>query len=196
MDERTRKFVETSGAPRRLAELELGDMDWDENRDVFEEIGQVGIRFERGQVADSSILLLGTFGVGKTRLATWLLRKAWGYFAERSTSTLDFPRFFRISDLAELRFKKHYDADEDEDRAEEARAAIASSPLVVIDDVHRVAGYRGEEVYLEGVVEKRYDAELSTILTANELPEEGSRFSDFIRYFRTYPIGGKSHRGN
>jgi DNA replication protein DnaC len=192
---RARKFVETTGAPRRLVDLELGTMDWSENPEVFEDLHELGKSLGVGDLKDVFVLLLGTFGVGKTRIATWLLRRAWDHLAPKSTSGLDFPRFFRVSDLAELRFRKHYGEDEDEDRREEARSALERCPLVVIDDVHRVAGYRGEEVFLEGVVEKRYDAELSTILTANELPREETRFADFLRYFRTYPIGGRSHRG-
>lgn len=193
--ERNRKFVETTGAPRRLAGLDLAEMDRVGNVEVLRALEDLGRDLAAGKVDDVFVLLLGTFGVGKTRIATWLLRMAWDFLAPRSTSGLDFPRFFRVSDLADLRFKKHFGEDEDEDRRDEARRALELAPLVVIDDVHRVAGYKGEEVFLEGVVEKRYDAELSTILTANELPGEGTRFADFLRYFKTYPIGGRSHRG-
>lgn len=195
--DRIRKFVETSGAPRRLAALELDEMDRSENGEIIGEIAEIGDRLAGGTSGEVFALLLGTFGVGKSRLATWLLRRSWEYWAPMSSSGLDFPRFFRISDLADLRFKKHFGGDDDEDEArrDEARAALERSPLVVVDDVHRVAGYRGEEVYLESVVERRYDAELSTVLTANELPAEGSRFADFLRYFRTFPLIGKSFRG-
>jgi DNA replication protein DnaC len=194
--ERTAKFARATGAPRRFAALELGDMDRDGNEAVLDSLAELGDRLAAGDLAEVFALLLGTFGVGKTRAAVWLLRRAYEHLAPLSLCGLDFPRFFRATDLAELRFKKHFGGeDEEEDRREEARDALERCPLVVVDDVHRVVGYKGEEVFLESVVEKRYDAELATVLTANELPAEGTRFADFLRYFRTYPIGGRSHRG-
>lgn len=199
MEPRTRKFVETSGAPRRFADVRIENLEPGENAEIFALVRELGRAFaedfEGRPVSTEFAVLLGTFGTGKTTLATWLLRRSWEYWAPKSTSSLDFPRFFRISDLAELRFRKHFDVDDDEDRREESRRALECAPVVVIDDVHRVAGYRGEEVFLESVVEKRYDNELSTILTANEMPAEDSRFADFLKYFRIFPLVGESHRG-
>lgn len=178
-----------------MAEVDPAELDWGEAGEVVDDVLALGDRLSRGMDRDASVALTGSFGVGKTLLAVFLLRRSWEFWAPRSTSGLDFPRFLRATDLAELRFRRNFDADDEEDRREEAREALARSPLVVIDDVQRVAGYRGEEVYLESVIERRYDDRLATVLTANLLPSDDSRFADFLRYFEVFPIRGESRRG-
>jgi hypothetical protein len=196
--ERTRKFLETTGAPRRLTEFDPRKLDWGEAATDVAEVLALGDRLAKGEERDVSVALTGAFGVGKTLLAVHLLRRAWDFWfwSPRSTSRLDFPRFFRATDLAELRFKRNFGGEDDEeDRRGGEREALARAPLVVIDDVQRVAGYRGEEVYLETVLERRHDDRLATVLTANRLPEDDTRFADFLRYFEVFPINGESHRG-
>jgi DNA replication protein DnaC len=195
MDETTGKFIRTTGAPSRLARLEMDSFEKAGNEAAVGRIATVGAFLERGEARDLSLIMTGPFGVGKTRLAVWLLRRAFEFLRGRAASSVGFPRFFRATDLADLRFSRSYSAPEDEeDRRAEARDALERSPFVVVDDIGRVAGYKGESLYLETVVERRFEGELATVLTANELPTEG-RFADFIRYFEEVPLVGRSHRG-
>lgn len=195
MDEALGRFIRTTGAPSRLARLELAEMDPAKNEKRLRLLARIGEELEGGGRSDLALILTGPFGVGKTRVAVWLLRRAYERWRPKATSTLDFPRFFRSTDLAELRFGRSYSAPEDEeDRKAAARDALERAPFVVIDDIGRVAGYRGEELYLESVVERRFENERATVLTANKLPSEG-RFADFIRNFEEIPLVGRSHRG-
>lgn len=195
MNEELGRFIRLTRAPSRLARLGMDSFDQEGNEAAVGRIMTVGGFLERGEARDAALVLTGPFGVGKTRLAVWLLRRAFEFLRGRAASSVGFPRFFRSTDLAELRFGRSFSGPEDEeDRREEARDALERSPFVVIDDIGRSAGYRGEELYLETVVEKRFDAELGTVLTANKLPTEG-RFADFIRYFEEVPLVGRSHRG-
>jgi DNA replication protein DnaC len=195
MNEELGKFIRLTRAPSRLARLELETFDRAENSAAVERVEELGADLAGGGARDASLVLTGPFGVGKTRLAVWLLRRAFEFLRGRAGSSVGFPRFFRSTDLAELRFGRSFSGPEDEeDRKTESRDALERSPFVVIDDISRLAGYRGEELYLETVVEKRFDAELGTVLTANKLPGEG-RFADFIRYFEEIPLVGRSHRG-
>jgi DNA replication protein DnaC len=192
--EETGKFIRLTGAPSRLARLGLDTFEVGENAPAVARISLFGGFLERGEAPDLSVILTGAFGVGKTRLAVWLLRRAFEFLRTRAASSVGFPRFFRATDLADLRFGRNFSAPEDEeDRRAEARDALERAPFVVIDDIGRVSGYRGEELYLETVVERRYEGELATVLTANQLPADG-RFADFIKYFEEIPLLGRSHR--
>jgi DNA replication protein DnaC len=191
------RFLRTTGAPSRFAFLTLDDLDREGNEETLQVVERLGDELSTGSVLDDlNLILLGSFGVGKTRLSVYLLRSAYEYLAPHASCHLDFPRFFRATDLAELRFGPSFgSAEDEEDRRAESRFALERSPFVVIDDVHRVAGYKGEEVFLESAIERRYDSRLSTVLTMNELPKENARFADFLRYFETIPLVGGSRRG-
>jgi DNA replication protein DnaC len=188
------KFVRTTGAPGRFARMKVEDLDRDGNEASIARLEELATEIVDGGVV--SVVLEGPFGTGKTRLAVYLLWQAYGARLGKRDSALDFPRFFRATDLAELRFGRSFSAPEDdEDRRDFDRLALERAPFVVIDDVGRVSGYKGEEVYIETIVEKRFDAgDLSTVLTMNQMPTEG-RFSDFLAYFETVPLLGRSHRG-
>jgi DNA replication protein DnaC len=195
VDERLGKFVRTSGVPRRFAQLDHGEIDRRGNEVAFEQLDEIADRVAAGDGQDLHLVLTGDFGVGKTRIAVWLLRRAFDWFAPLTRDGADFPRFFAAADLADLRFRSYSGPDDEEDRRDEAREALVRSPFVVIDDVGRVSGYKGEELYLESVVEERWnDGRLATVLTMNELPREG-RFADFLKYFEDVPLVGRSHRG-
>ena len=78
---------------------------------------------------------------------------------------------------------------------EALRDRLFEAYLVVIDDIGRIADYRGESLYLERVIEKRYNDKLSTILTSNtNLADLPARFQDFLSYFETIPFGLGSKR--
>lgn len=193
-DEERGKFIRVTGAPARFARLRFEDMDSLGNEASLSKAVKVAACLQDGERV--SLVICGPFGTGKTRVAVWLLRNAWDACRKLVTSTLDFPRFFRAPDLAELRFGRSFSAPEDEeDRKDADRTALDRAPVVVIDDVGRVSGYKGEELFIEAVVEKRYDADLSTILTMNEVPREG-RFADFLDYFEELTLAGRSHRSD
>lgn len=191
------RFLRTTTAPRRFAPLDLADFDRAGNEDALEWVEALGVVLAAEGLLvgrrDLSLAFVGGFGTGKTRLAVWLLRRAWEGDLGTRNSAIQFPRFFAASALGDLRFRSHSAPEDEEDSRSRDRDALERCPLVVIDDVGRLAGYKGEERFLEAVVEKRHDALLSTILTANELPKEG-RFADFLRYFTKIPLVGLTHR--
>lgn len=189
------KFARVTGAPLRLARLRFADLECSDDlyRDALERLAEVATELRSGALPN--LVLSGPFGTGKTRIATHLLRM---YFEASRFEVYDawqWPRFFTARDVAELRFARAYGGAEDEEDAKEVdRDALRRSPLVAIDDLGRIAGYRGEETFVESVVERRYEAEFGTILTMNTVPTEG-RFADFLRYFEEVSIVGSSHRG-
>lgn len=196
------RFVLATGAPRAFADLELDDMDVSpDNARAFERVRALGDALEAGALAvpgkpSLDLILEGAFGSGKTRLAVWLLRRAYAHRGRRRLRQSAFPRFAHATEAVELRFAQRYgEPDEDELRRAEIRECLARSPLVVLDDVGRVSGYKGEEMYLETIVERRWNDGLSTILTMNARPAVNSRFADFLRYFETLAIEGVSERG-
>jgi DNA replication protein DnaC len=180
-----------------MARLRFADLECpgDAYRVALDRLAEVGTDLVNARTSEINLVLTGAFGTGKTRIAVHLLRFAYDAILPTTSGEFDFPRFFTARDVAELRFSRSYSAPEDEEDAKAlAREALRIAPLVVIDDVGRISGYRGEELFVEGVVEKRYENERGTILTFNELPTEG-RFADFLRYFEEVPLAGGSHRG-
>jgi DNA replication protein DnaC len=196
-DDATGKFCRVTGAPIRLARLKLGTITARESplyREALERLAEVAAALYDGDL-DVNLVLTGDFGVGKTRVAVHLLRFAYDAILPTTSEMWHFPRFFTARAVVELRFARSYSSPEDEEDAREAdREALRRSPLVVIDDVGRIAGYKGEETYVEAIVEDRYENERATILTFNQMPTEG-RFADFLRYFEEVSLVGASHRG-
>lgn len=193
VDADTGRFLRTTGAPRGFARLQLSEMDATGNEERFARVREVGAKLSTWPTVEwFPLLLTGAFGVGKTRIATWLLRKAFEAWGPRAQEGPRFPRFFSAADLANLRFKS-FAAEDEEDQRDLLRDALEHSPVLVIDDVGRISGYKGEELYLESVVERRFNAERTTILTLNEVPAEG-RFADFLAYFEEIALAGDSRR--
>lgn len=188
-------FAGRTGAPARVAAVDFAGLDRRGNEASFELIERVAAQLEGGAV-DVHVVLTGAFGTGKTVLATHLLARSYAFWRERRNDRGRIPRFFRASEVGGLRFSSYSEAPEDAaERLRDRDALLETSPVVVIDDVGRTSGYRGEALFLESVVERRYDAMLGTILTMNELPDPASRFSDFLRYFTPIDLKGRSRRG-
>lgn len=220
------KFLSRTFCPRKFARLEVRDMYPNSDREyraALRRVEGIGERLSSRDFLRDPVftLLTGVFGSGKTRAACWLLRAAFeglggvarGGNAETGepatvVPTAMAPLFIRAAQLAELRFRslsREDEAGEEEDRREALRDRLDSASLLVIDDVTRVAGYRGEEHFVESVIERRWEADRSVVLTGNldgEADESGRpvagltpRFRDFLRYFEVVRLGGETRRG-
>ena len=182
-----RLFVRRTNVPRRLAELDLKDMNCPDP-DYAEAIGEVERALERlvdpGE-PPTFLKLRGAIGGGKTRAAVWLLREL--YAASYPICGATCPLFLRASALVDLRFRalSPRDDDEEEDRREVLRGRLESASLVVLDDVARVEGFRGEEHYVERVIETRVDLDRPTILTLNSVDGLSARFRDLLEEFES-----------
>jgi len=153
-------------------------------------VGEIGEAL-RGGSSPIYVYLSGKLGSGKTRLAAWLLAQHYMHVVEsRTGATGRQPLFTSAAALTELRFRQT--GEEDLERAGKLEQVFHGS-FLVIDDLARIPGYKGEEAFLERVVEERYNAELSTVLTGNaKTGVFGERFADFLTYFTEIVLVGKS----
>lgn len=145
---------------------------------------------ERGKYFAFPVFLLfdGGYGVGKTRAACHLLEAAYKGFklkrASRSSNVR--PQFLRASKASRSRF--------DDDSVE--KLMCEESPFLVLDDVNRIAGYKGEESFVEDVVEERRDAGLSTLITINTpLEQIEGRFGSYLKTFTHIRFSAPDQRG-
>jgi len=196
--EALRKFITRTGCPRVFADLDVSDMEGDAAyQRVLIHVGNLAEeRLASRDFLRRPIFLrfTGAFGSGKTRLACWTLRHAYLGMLPICNAAVN-PLFVKASDLVELRFQKRFgEADEDDERASAVRDRLFSSAFLVIDDVSRVAGYRGEELFVEHVVERRWEDLRSTVLTMNSNNSLSVRFADFLNYFDELPLVGGSRR--
>lgn len=170
--------------PKRYARVDLQDMDMRPYpldlvhiiNDLYTELR------DGGYVRDPVFAVMdGGYGNGKTRVACHLVEAAYaGYARVRGVPGRCPPTFVTSSRLVDSRF--------DRDSAE--RAVAESSCFLVIDDVNRIAGYKGEMDYLESVVERRFYDDLSTVLTMNvTLEEVKGRFGSFLKEFQRFRFG-------
>jgi len=153
---------------------------------------------DRLVAAEEPVLLAlrGSIGSGKTRSAVWLLRE---YYASIPSVFLrTAPLFLPASDLVDLRFRALYGRgdDEEEDRREALRERLETSSLLVLDDVARVEGFRGEEHYVERTIERRLALEAPTILTLNSDDGLSERFRDLLNEFESIVFSAPSFRGS
>jgi hypothetical protein len=206
------KFVTRTACPRKFARLDLDGMRHGGAGNYLAALDQIAVIGEallcRRYLTDPVFLLLsGPFGSGKTRAACWLLLQAYLGAIDGRCPPGFAPLFIRVPQLADLRFRALGDGreDEDEDHRAALRDRLSDCALLVIDDVARVAGYRGEEQYVENIVERRWEDERSIILTGNvdgeadasgkRLPGLSPRFRDFLRYFEVIALTGETRRG-
>lgn len=193
-------LVKYCGIPKRYIKLELNEMEDYEDvnyRRQLDKISEVGSNFLEGRGLPVYIFLHGKFGVGKTRSAVWMLKQLYRYLIEKRKCPIR-PLFIKASDLGEYRFQRKWVDDDNYDeicRTEKVRKQLFEGPLLVVDDVARIANYKGEWEFLEYVVERRYDDELSVILTSSTSATEFvGRFYDYLSYFEDVPLVGKSRR--
>jgi len=200
------KFIRTTKCPRTFARYKLQDMGGDEDyRAVREKIREIGERLREYAVEDPDAIpiflsIRGNWGVGKTRMATWLLRQVYaGMRDRRSNYGGRAPLYLSATRAAELRFRNyaHISEDPQEEDAEVLRGRLFTSAFLVLDDVGRVAGYKGEEQYIQRIVEERWQEGKSTVLTISSVDDVLSpRFRDFLREFMNVIIPGESRRGS
>lgn len=202
-------------APRRYVRLELEDMDDGGDAAYGAALARL-LALGRDDLATGRFLerprflqLAGPFGTGKTRAATWLLvqaclgvrRRPRGVTSGWTGASL-LPYFARAAELNDYRFVGFGRGDDGGDQRESVRERIFRTPFLVLDDLGRLAGNRGEEAFVERVVEERFDAELSTVITSNVKPTVAgeapdglpARFADFLRQFECVPLVGPSRR--
>lgn len=148
--------------------------------------------------AFTSVVLVGSFGTGKTRLAVKLLAHA--YVGLKASgwrmAAFEVPLFARARELGDLRFRP-LDRGDERDDIEDLRDRVFRSRFLVLDDIGRTSGYKGEAEFLERVVEARVEAELPTVVTASSLPAS-ERLTDFLAGadFERIPLTGESRRAD
>lgn len=202
-DDIAKRVVAVCGAPRRLAGLGTDKLSChDDNYQlVVKRCRALGAQLAKGAFLEQPLflLLMGPFGTGKSRIATWLLEQA--YRGIRQAQCIrahghQTPLFISARNLSALRFGRRFDGFEDiEDDRERLRDRTFRCRFLVIDDVNRVAGYRGEGLFVEEVIEERWNENRSTVVTCSSEPDVlGARFRDFLSYFTPLIFTGPSRR--
>ena len=198
-DDFARRLADRCGVPRRFAALELEDMDDYGDRayrKMLEKLRGIGEELREGRGVPLYLYLCGKLGSGKTRAAAWLLGQFYLHvLGARATLSGRQPLFISAAKLVDFRFRRNWEDEEDAERWEMVREQLFRSSFLVIDDVSRIAGYKGEEAFLERVVEERYNEELSVVLTGNAGDGDfGERFRDFLAYFEEVALVGRTRR--
>jgi DNA replication protein DnaC len=193
--------------PKFFLELEISEMDVSDSRDsivlanTLDEFLKVGdevlntLKYIEGDPI--FFWIRGKYGSGKTRVATWLLKKAYLGMKGRSFGyNFDFrPLFMTASEITEYRFKKFNCSTDEEIDYEEMRDRIFGCSFLVIDDIGKIASYKGEKHFIERVIEERWNERLSTVITSNiDAKEISDRFDDFVSTFDQFTMIGKSRK--
>lgn len=174
-------------APRKFAALaavsadEMEDDDRDAYRAALDRVEQIAAEFELGELR--SLIFSGSFGTGKTRLAVRLLGAAYRGLKMKKVALKDnaVPMFIKATELVEMRFNFR-DAPEDEiDERALLRDRAFNAVFIVLDDIGRIAGYKGEEEFIERVIEHRYENDLPTLVTASTDKFDSARLLDFLQ---------------
>jgi len=139
----------------------------------------------------------GPFGSGKTRSGVCMVKAAYrGLFERFWIKACETPLFITAKNLVELRFGKSWNRDEDDDAQDELREQVMKSEFLLIDDLGRLPGYKGEVGYLESIIDHRWGEALSTVVTTSR--SEGNypaRIEDLLKYFETIFFVAESFRG-
>jgi|GEM_PF-4521407 len=183
------RLVKKCGVPRRYALMRLDDMVVDDsNRRQLRHVTKLCERLRAGDPADPVFAVLcGTTGNGKTRCATHMLQAALEGWDSNPGEMLPrfsrWPYFIRGSRVGDHRFER-------DDEPSRVRPFLFGASFLVIDDLGKIADYKGEREFIEMLIEQRFDDEASTVLTMNITPEQfGVRFADFLRQFDMVPFG-------
>ena len=204
-EELVKVVVRSCGVPRQFASLDLASMHDGGDpvyRTTLDRVESIAEELSTKTVSRRKPVFLhlqGTFGSGKTRASTWLIRNA--YLGMSRTQgglarSENLPFFISAAQLVELRFGRNLQEDEEvEDERLARQRRLFSSRFLVIDDLGRLVGFRGEERYLERVIEERWNDCLSTVLTSSSKNEAfAERFQDYLKYFETLVFARESQR--
>lgn len=175
-----KKLEKNCNIPVNYSRLTLAEMDWTiyDDQTIEEAITGIDESLRSGEFSEYPVFLVidGRFGNGKTRTAAHLVTAAYhGFVANhrvRAESTR--PYFIRASAAARVRF--------DQDNG--IWAYLFDSCFLVLDDINRIAGYKGETDFIEEVIEHRHQKGRSTVITMNtSLDNVGQRLSSFLSEF-------------
>lgn len=203
------RLINRMRAPRVHSKLafvptsEMEDGGNDQYREALEFIESEAVRLANPQTWESesnaSFMFVGNFGTGKTRLAVKLMAHAYvGIKTLGRIGRIGTPLFIKAKDLGELRFSFSNLPEDDAQRLQALRAEVHESPFLVLDDIGRIVGYKGEEEFLERVIEHRYENELTTVVTASKSNFESQRLKDFLESsaYERVILAGESRRAN
>lgn len=203
MDEKTvRTLRNACRIPSYFLRLEICDMDsksrvQEEQLKFIEREGnEISTNFK---YVENPIFfwIQGKYGTGKTRIATWLVKQAYlGMKGKSFPYDFDFrPLFMSTSNITEYRFKKLNSVSDDDFDYGEMRDRIFNCSFLAIDDIGKIASYKGEKQFIERVIEERWNEQLSTIITSNvDAKEISVRFEDFITPFKKFTMIGRSRK--
>lgn len=197
VDKLTRALVIRCNVPLIFAPLELEDMRDDGDavyRVAITQLAKIGDELADAKPKPKFIYLRGIYGTGKTRVAAWLVRRAYPRVAFRSSSEV--PYFITSSSLADVRFEQRVGPNDECDHpSNERRWRAFHAPLLAIDDVGRFVGFRGEQEFIERVIDERIMAGRSTVVTSNLRDEElPDRFREVLGTFTQITLSGTSRR--
>ena len=147
------------------------------------------------------ILLYGGFGSGKTMISAMMARAATeGILSEKfkvAKNSGRLPYFVRAIDMINCRFdRKIYD--ESQEKIELIRKTLYNSEFLVIDDIGRLNGFKGETNFVQTIIDHRYDNMLATFVNTNVIYSgksfEKSRMADMFYNFEQYKLNGLSRK--
>jgi len=172
--------------PKRYAQMKFEDLEIDKkNKDAINDIGKTRDCLSKSNSLIENplfLILKGDHGNGKTRCAVHLMESAFKSFSGSiKNHFLWAPYFLSCYEIGKYRF----------DFEEEAKDKLFlfKSGFLVLDDVGRFAGYKGELEFLQHIIEKRYNEMLSTVLTGNTLEHFSERFQSILSQFDLIHFG-------
>lgn len=175
------------GVPRQYAVASLSEMDFSIYQDGFVEeyVKDLDESLRRGDYKDEPVFVLidGSYGNGKTRTACHLVEAAYDAYFNNSRvrgGGVMRPYFVTAQRAAAVRF----------DPESEIRAHLEDSVFLALDDVNRLAGYKGEQDFIEMTIEDRHNRGLSTVITMNlALESLEGRIGSFLKQFERVRFG-------
>lgn len=173
------RLIKNCGIPRDFATTSLDEMDFSIYNPVIEvAVRNLDEKLRSGTFRSEPEFLLfdGEYGNGKTRTACHLVEAAYRGYLDNPAARGDVlrPYFVMASEAARVRF------DDDSD----LHPYMHDSVFLAFDDINRLAGYKGEQEFIETIIERRYYRGLSTVITVNGYLESVSgRLGSFLKQF-------------